>query len=65
MNLNKASKFFITTVLFLLMSLMRLKAQGIPCGDPDIDCPIDAPVIFLAAVILFLSVKKIAEVKRA
>lgn len=42
----------------LCLSVTQLKAQGTPCGDPDLDCPIDTPVIFLAAAMLFLAVKK-------
>lgn len=64
MKLKKISIFLLATILFLLINIVQLKAQGIPCGDPDVDCPIDAPVILLAAVVLFLSIKKIAEIKR-
>ncbi len=64
MKLKKACLFLTITVLLLLINSLQLKAQGLPCGDPDVDCPIDAPVILLALVVLFLSLKKIAEVKR-
>lgn len=54
--------FILSTVFLLLINVVQLKAQGVPTacdGDPDIECPIDAPVILLAAGILFLSVKKL------
>lgn len=63
MKFNKTMIF-----LFLLMLVFaipaKLKAQGLPCGDPDVDCPIDTPVFFLALVILLLSIKKLSQVKR-
>lgn len=49
------------TFLLLLINTSQLKAQGVPCGDPDVDCPIDTPVILFAAAIIFLAVKKITE----
>ena len=64
MKLKKIGIFLSATFLLLLMAIVQVKAQGVPCGDPDVDCPIDAPVILLAAAILFLSVKKITEAGR-
>lgn len=52
----------LSTVFLLLINIIQLKAQGVPTacdGDPDVECPIDAPVILLVAAILFLSVKKL------
>ncbi|MGI4729058.1 MAG: hypothetical protein ACRYGB_10850 [Janthinobacterium lividum] len=46
------------------MSTVQLKAQGTPCGDPDLDCPIDGPVVFLLVAILLLSVKKISAARQ-
>ena len=66
MKLKKICIYLSATVLFLLISIMQLSAQDVPpsqCGDPDADCPIDTQVILLAAAVLFLSVKKIADTK--
>lgn len=66
MKLKRTLIFLSATVLLLLMNVVQLKAQGTPCGDPDVECPIDAPVvILLAAAILFLSVKKITDAEHA
>jgi len=64
MKLKKICIFLSTTILLLLMNIIQLKAQGTPCGDPDVDCPIDTPVILLAGIMLLLSLKKIADAKR-
>lgn len=64
MKFKKTCTFFLTIILFLLINTVQLKAQGVPCGDPDVDCPIDGPVYFLLVVMLLLSVKKIAEANR-
>lgn len=64
MKLRKLCTLLSAVVLLLLINTVQLKAQGLPCGDPDIDCPIDAPVILLAAAVLFLSVKKITGANR-
>ncbi len=66
MKLKKIGIFLSTSILVLLMNVLQLKAQGpgTPCGDPDVDCPIDTPVILFAAAILFLAVKKITEANR-
>ncbi len=64
MKLRKLCTLLSAVVLLLLINTVQLKAQGLPCGDPDIDCPIDAPVILLATIVLFLSVKKIAGANR-
>ena len=66
MKLKKTGIFLSATFLLLLMAIVQVKAQGpgTPCGDPDVDCPIDTPVILLVAAILFLSVKKITEAGR-
>lgn len=64
MKLKKIYIFLSATILLLLMNMVQLKAQGTPCGDPDVDCPIDTPVILLAIIMLLLSVKKIADAKR-
>lgn len=61
MKFKKTCTFFLTIILLLLINTVQLKAQGVPCGDPDVDCPIDGPVCFLLVVMLLLSVKKIAE----
>lgn len=70
MKFKKTCTLLAAIVFLLLMNVVQLKAQpglpGQPCttSDPDapeIDCPIDAPVMILAAVILFLSVKKITD----
>ncbi len=49
-------------IFLLLINAAPLKAQGLPCGDPDVDCPIDGPIIVFAIVMLFLSVKKLTAV---
>lgn len=64
MKFKKTCIFFLTIILLLLINTVQLKAQGVPCGDPDVDCPIDGPVYFLLVVMLLLSVKKIAEANR-
>lgn len=64
MKFKKTCTFFLTIILLLLINTVQLKAQGVPCGDPDVDCPIDGPVYFLLVVMLLLSVKKIAEANR-
>lgn len=60
MKLKKTCIFLSVIILLLLMNTVQLKAQGLPCGDPDVDCPIDGPVILLVAAVLLLSIKKIA-----
>lgn len=65
MKLKKTCIFLSVIILLLLMNTVRLKAQGLPCGDPDVDCPIDGPVILLVAAVLLLSIKKIAGAKLA
>ncbi len=60
MKFKKTCIFFLTIILLLLVNTVQLKAQGVPCGDPDVDCPIDGPVYFLLIVMLLLSIKKIA-----
>lgn len=64
MKSNKRFTLFLSVFFLLLMSTVQLKAQGTPCGDPDLDCPIDGPVVFLLAVILLLSVKKISAARQ-
>lgn len=64
MKLKKTGIYLSATILLLLINVAQIKAQGVPCGDPDIDCPIDTPVILLAIAILFLAVKKITEAGR-
>ena len=64
MKLKKTCIYFLAIVILLLTNSVQLKAQGIPCGDPDVDCPIDTPVILLVAVVLLLAVKKIVDAKR-
>lgn len=64
MKFKKTCTFFLTIILLLLINTVQLKAQGVPCGDPDVDCPIDGPVYLLLIVMLLLSVKKIAEANR-
>ena len=59
MNFKKICTLFLSVILLLLISTVQLKAQGTPCGDPDVDCPIDGPVVFLLMVMLLLGVKKI------
>ncbi len=68
MKLKKICIFLTATIFLLIVNVMQLKAQpGTPGSDcnnsdpdaPDIECPIDAPVVLLAAAILFLSVKKL------
>lgn len=63
MKLKKIYALLATVITLLLMNVAQLKAQGLPCGDPDLDCPIDGAVIFLVAAILFLSIKKITAIK--
>ncbi len=65
MKLRKTCINLSALILLLLMNTVQLKAQGLPCGDPDVDCPIDGPVILLAAAVLLLSIKKIAGAKLA
>jgi len=60
MKLKKTCIFLSVIILLLLINTVQLKAQGLPCGDPDVDCPIDGPVILLVAAVLLLSIKKIA-----
>ncbi len=60
MKLKKTCIFLSVIILLLLMNTVQLKAQGLPCGNPDVDCPIDGPVILLVAAVLLLSIKKIA-----
>ena len=60
MKLRKTCINLSALILLLLMNTVQLKAQGLPCGDPDVDCPIDGPVILLVAAVLLLSIKKIA-----
>jgi hypothetical protein len=60
MKLRKTCINLSALILLLMMNTVQLKAQGLPCGDPDVDCPIDGPVILLVAVVLLLSIKKIA-----
>lgn len=64
MKLQKTCIFFLTIILLLLVNTVQLKAQGVPCGDPDVDCPIDGPVYILLSVMLLLSVKKIADANK-
>lgn len=64
MKLRKTIVILSATILLLLMNVVQLKAQGVPCGDPDVDCPIDTPVFLLAAAILLLAAKKISEANR-
>ncbi|RYY30090.1 MAG: hypothetical protein EOP41_01395 [Sphingobacteriaceae bacterium] len=64
MKFKKACILFLSVILLLLINTVSLKAQGVPCGDPDLDCPIDGPVIFLLMVMLLLSVKKLTEIQR-
>lgn len=64
MKSNNRFTLFLSVFFLLLMSTVQLKAQGTPCGDPDLDCPIDGPVVFLLAVILLLSVKKISAARQ-
>lgn len=59
MKLKRIWQLFLPVIFLLLIDIASLKAQGLPCGDPDVDCPIDGSVIVLAAAILFLSVKKL------
>jgi len=67
MKLKKNSVYLLAVLILLFANIGELKAQaspGLPCGDPDIDCPIDAPIVLLVAAVLLLSVKKIADSKR-
>ncbi len=59
MQLKRIWKLFLRVIFLLLINTASVKAQGLPCGDPDVDCPIDAPVIIFAMLMLFLSVKKL------
>lgn len=65
MKLRKNSVYLLAVVILLLINIGQLKAQGLPCGDPDIDCPIDTPVIVLVIAVLLLSVKKIFDANRS
>ena len=66
MKLKKICTFLSVTVLLLLITAVQSKADGpgTPCGDPDVDCPIDTPVILFALAILFLAAKKIVQANR-
>ena len=67
MKFKKNCILFLSVLFLLLINTASLKAQGVPTacgGDPDIECPIDGPVIFLLAAILLLSVKKITAVNQ-
>lgn len=64
MKSNKRFTLFLSVFFLFLMSTVQLKAQGTPCGDPDLDCPIDGPVVFLLVAILLLSVKKISAARQ-
>ncbi|MGI4750163.1 MAG: hypothetical protein ACRYFB_05985 [Janthinobacterium lividum] len=59
MKFKKICTVILSVILLLLINTVQLKAQGVPCGDPDVDCPIDGPVVFLLVAILLLSIKKI------
>jgi hypothetical protein len=62
MKFKRTWIFLTALVLLFLINIAQLKAQGVPTacdGDPDVECPIDAPVILLVAAVLFLAVKKI------
>lgn len=65
MKLKKIGICLLAATILLLINSVQLKAQGLPCGDPDIDCPIDTPVTLLVAAVLLLSVKKISDSKQA
>lgn len=66
MKLKQTCIFLAATILVLLMNTAQSHAQGLPCegGDPDVDCPIDTPVILLVLAVLFLSVKKMLDTNR-
>jgi hypothetical protein len=69
MKLKKFQIFLSATIFLLLINIVQVKAQpGTPTacdGDPDVECPIDAPVILLVAGVLFLSVKKLYAVQNS
>lgn len=69
MKLKRICISLSVTIFLLLINVVQLKAQpGVPTacdGDPDVECPIDAPVVLLVAAILFLSVKKLNAAKTA
>ncbi|RYE25509.1 MAG: hypothetical protein EOP42_21375 [Sphingobacteriaceae bacterium] len=68
MNFKKTCIVLLLIVFLLLINAVKLQAQGVPTacgGDPDIECPVDGPVIFLLIAILLLSVKKIAGKNQA
>ncbi|MVN21821.1 hypothetical protein [Mucilaginibacter arboris] len=66
MKLKKTCIYLSAIILLVLINTVALKAQspGTPCGDPDLDCPIDTPVILLVAAVLFLTVKKMTDAKQ-
>lgn len=63
MTLKKTAIYLSAVIILLLTNIVQVQAQGVPCGDPDIDCPIDTPVILLVAAALFLTVKKLPILK--
>lgn len=66
MTLKETKIFLLIFFSLLLMNAVTLKADdspGLPCGDPDVNCPIDGYVVLLIILVLFLSVKKMTDKK--